>query len=129
MLVGRHAETDDLPTLDVDDDALDRRDVRVAWQRILPRFESRVSDCRVHEIHIARAPLVLLVGGDPLRVRRPQEDRTAAPGPARVVRGVAVVLHAVVGQLRLAAAVDVAYPQIPVPDECGSFTVRRTRLV
>src|SRR6185312_13789960 len=44
---------------------------------------------------------------------------------ARVVRGVAVVLHAVEGELGLPARVEVPYPEVPVANEGLELFVRR----
>src|SRR5690606_14066441 len=52
-------------------------------------------------------------------------DRAVAPGPAGVVGGVAEVLDAVGGELRLLARLDVPHPEVVVTDERGALPVGR----
>ena len=87
-----------------------------------------MTDLRVDEIHLADVALILLERRDLLRVGRPDENRAIAVRPAGVVRGVAEVLHAIAGELRLAARCDVAHPQIPIADERAALAVGRQRL-
>src|SRR5687767_13155898 len=95
-----YLQPDDLPRVDVDDHARDREDVLVPGQRVLPGLQPWMADARVDEIHFARLARVVLKRGDPLRVRRPQENRPVALRPPGVVGGVAVVLFAVGRELR-----------------------------
>ncbi len=128
VLVRRHAQADDAAArggVEVDDHALDHRHHAIAGQRVLPRVESRVTDRRVHDVHLAHVALVLLERGDLAGIRRPQHDRAVAARPAGVVRRVAVVLHAVGRELRVLAGREVAHPQVPVADEGGAAAVGR----
>ena len=102
----------------------------VAGQRELRDAQRRVADRvdgRVDEVHLADLALVLLVGGDLLRVGRPEHDGAVAAAPAGVVGGVAEVLHAVGRQRRSCAGGDVAHPEVPVADEDRALAVRRGR--
>ncbi len=82
----------------------------------------------VDQVHFADLALVLLERRDLLRVRRPQKDRAITVRPSGVVGGVAVVLRAVGGELRLLAAGDFAHPQVVVTDESGQLAVGRGRV-
>ena len=82
-------------------------------------------DARLDQVHVADVALVLLEGRDLPRVGRPEENRPVAPGPARVVGGVAEVLHAVGGELPLGAGREIADPEILVPDEGAQLPIGR----
>src|SRR5579871_3321094 len=125
VLIRRHLEANDFGGVDVDNDALDHGHVFVAYEGILPRFELRMTVRDGDEVHLAIFALVLLEGGDLLRVRRPDEDGAIALLPTGVVGGVAVVLDAVGGELRLFAGGDVAHPEVVVADERGLGLVGR----
>ncbi len=125
VIVGLHLEADRRAGVDVDDDALEHRHDLVARQRVLPRLEHGVPDLRLDEVHVADLALVLLEGGDLLRVGRPEHDGAVASRPAGVVGGVAEVLHAVGGQRLLLARRHVADPEVPVLDEHGALAVGR----
>ncbi len=125
MLVLAHLEARDFGTDDVDDHALDHRDVLIPGQRVLPRAQRRVPRNRVDEIHFAGLALILLEGSDLLRVRRPLHDRAIAAGPAGIVGGIAIVLDAVGRELTVLAGRHVAHPQVPVLDVDGVLAVRR----
>ena len=129
VLVGLHLESDYASRVDVDDDALDHGDGGVARQRVLPRLQRRVTGRGLDEIHLAVAPLILLKRSDLLRVRRPEDDRPIAARPAGIVGGVAEILDAVSGELRLLCRGDVTHPQVPVADEHGALSVRRRHVV
>ena len=88
-------------------------------------LQHRVADLRLDEVHVADLALVLLVGGDLLRVGRPEDDGAVARRPAGVVGGVAEVLHAVGRERVLLPRRDVADPEVPVPDEHGALAVGR----
>ena len=103
MRVRRHLQTDDPRGIDIDDDALNLEDLVVAGQRILPRFELRMADGGVHQIHLADAAAVVLKCRDLFRIRRPEQNRPIAAGPAGVVGCVAKIFHAVLRELRLLA--------------------------
>ena len=115
----------DLAGVDVDDDAMQHRDDRVAGQRILPCLERRMSDLGLDEEHVADLALVLLRRGDLLRVGRPEQHRAIAARPTGVVGGVAEILHAVRRELAFLAARDIANPEIPVANERGLGSVGR----
>ena len=101
----------------VDHHRLDHEYVLVAGQRVFPLVEHRVAHFGAHRVHVAHLALVLLVGGDLLRVRRPVQHRAVGVDPAGVVGGVAEVPGAVGGELGLLAGGHVAHPQVPVADE------------
>ena len=120
VIVRRHLQAHHLSSGGVDNDAVEHRDHRVAGQREFRDAERRVRDGgngRVDEVHLADLALVLLVGGDLLRVRRPEHDGAIAAAPAGVVGGVAEVLLAVGGELAFLAGGEIADPQVPVADE------------
>src|SRR5690606_30311610 len=117
VLVRRHLQAHDLARGDVDDHAFDHGDVFVADQRVLPALHLRMPDHGLHQHHVAGLALVLLEGGDLRGIRRPDQDRAVAVGPAGVVGGVAVVGGAVRRELGLGAGFDVPDPQVPVADE------------
>ena len=117
VLILVHLEADDLRAVDLDHDALDHRDVLVAGQRILPGPQRRMPGGGVDEIHVAGLALILLEGGDLLRIGRPLEHRPIAADPAGVVGGVAVVLDAVGRELLVRAGRHVANPEVVVADE------------
>jgi hypothetical protein len=125
MLIGRQLQTHDLAAVHVDDDAVDHCHRGVAGQGVLPGLQRRVSDRRVHQVHLADAALILLERGDLPRVGRPAKNRAVAARPARVVGGVAEVLDAVFGERRFAAGGDIADPEIPVANESHAFPVGR----
>jgi len=125
MLVGRHLQPDHTAPIDVDDDALNGRDRFVARQRVFPRFQMRVPDARVDEIHLADVSLILLEGGDLFRIRRPEDDRPVAVAPAGIVGRVAEVLDAVRCERRFGARRHVAHPQVVVADEHRAPAVGR----
>ncbi len=79
----------------------------------------------VDQVHFAGLALVLAEGRDLFRIGRPGEHRAIAEAPAGVVGGVAIILHAVGGELRVGAAVDVADPQVVIAHERGELAVRR----
>src|SRR5262245_29921926 len=76
MLVLWHLEPHDVRrcAADVDDHALDHGHDAVAYQRVLPRFERRMTDLRSDEVHLADATLILLKRRNLPRVRRPGQD-------------------------------------------------------
>ena len=123
MLVGGHPEADDARPVEIDHDALDGGDHCVAGQRILPGLELRVPDLGVDQVHFADAALVLLEGGDALGVGRPEQDGTFGPGPARVVGGIAEILHAVGGELGFAIGGEVADPEVVIAEEGVLFAI------
>src|SRR5688500_20340552 len=84
-----------------------------------------MTDSGVDEIHLAGLALILFEGGDLLRVGRPGQYRPIAEPPAGVVGGVAVVLHAVGGQLFFGSGGQFADPEVPVTDECGERSEER----
>ncbi len=81
----------------------------------------------VDQIHLPGLALVLLEGGDPVRIRRPLHDRLIGVLPAGVVGGVAVILDPVGGQLGLGAGGQLAHPQVPVANERLGPLVRGQR--
>jgi len=128
VVVRRHLEADHLRRVHVDDDPVEHRHHLVAGQGELGNAQRRVGHRvhgRVDQIHLAHLALVLLVGGDLLRVGRPEDDGAVAAGPAGVVGGVAEVLLAVGGQLTLAARGHLAHPEVPVANERRQLAVGR----
>ena len=127
--VRRRQQARHLARVDVDDDAADHRDVRIAGQRILPGAQDGVAavDRRLDQVHVADLALVLLLRRDLLAVGRPRQRRRGAGGPSGVARRVAEVLHAVGRELALLAGGDVAHPEIPVADEERLAAVGRHR--
>src|SRR5580700_9587489 len=113
----------------VDDHPLDGGDHVIAGKRVLPLPQRRVAYLGIHQEHLADAALVLLEGGDLLRVRRPEDDGPLAPGPAGVVGGVTEVLDTILGELRLFAGGHVAIPQVVFANEDRAFMVGRDRFV
>ncbi len=69
------------------------------------------------EVHLIYLALVLLEGGNLLRIGRPQHDRAIGMLPASVVGGVAEVLHTILRQLRLFAGCNLAHPEVPVANK------------
>ena len=124
---GGMARADDLPRVRIDDDAVQHGHHLVAGQRELGDSQCGMRDggdrC-VDQVHLTDFTFILLIGRDPLRVGRPEEDGAVAAAPAGVIRGVAKVLHAVLGELPFLARGDVANPEIPVADEGRPLAVR-----
>src|SRR5438270_4228658 len=87
-----------------------------------------MTDLGGDEVHIAYRALVLLEGGDPSRVWRPNENRTITLRPAGVVGRVAKILLTVGGELTLAPGSNVANPEVVVPNERSALAVGRNRL-
>src|SRR5207302_5861362 len=81
-----------------------------------------------YQVHLAHAALVLLEGGDLLRVRRPKQDWTVAVDPAGVVGGVAEIFYAVGSKLGLLGGGNVAHPEIEIANECSELFVGREHL-
>ena len=125
VLIRTHLQAHGRRRVDIDDHALDHRDVGITGQRVLPGQQRRMADGGVDEIHLAGLALILLEGGDLLRVGRPRQHRPIAEAPAGVVGGVAVVLHAVGGQLFFGSGGQLADPEVPVTDECGELAIGR----
>ena len=123
VLVGGHLKPRDGRRIDVDDDALDRRDDAVTGERIGPRRQHRMPGVRVDQVHHPHAALVLLEGRDLPRVGRPHHDRAVRVLPARIVRRIAEALHAVLRELRLLAGGDVLHPEVEVLDVDGALPV------
>ncbi len=127
MLVGAHLQPHDLGTVDVDDHALDGRHDRVAGQGVFPGLQDGMADPGLDQVHLPHSALVLLEGGDLLRIGRPQQDRAVAAGPAGVVGGVAEVLDAVGRQGLLRACPRLLQPEVVVLDEGRPLAVGRDR--
>src|SRR5689334_22883349 len=108
MSVRSHLQPDDARRVDVNDHALDFEDFVVAGQRIPPRFQTRMSDACVGQIHLADASGIMLKGGKALRVRRPEYDGVAAAGPAGIVGRISKVLDAILRQLSFLAGLQLA---------------------
>ena len=125
VLVRRHLEANHLARRHVDHDALDHGHVFIADQRIAPGLQLRMTIRNGNHVHHAGLALVLLEGGDVLRVGRPEQDGLVGVGPAGVIRGVAKVRNAVVRQLGLGTRFYVAQPQVPVAQKRGAGAVRR----
>ena len=66
MLVRQYLKADGARPLHIDDHALNHRDYLVAWQRILPCLQHRMSHFGLDEIHLADIPLILLEGSNAL---------------------------------------------------------------
>src|ERR1700732_4111174 len=47
-----------------------------------------------------------------------------AVGPARVVRGVSVILHAILGELLFCPGRDIAHPKVPIANENRTPPIR-----
>src|SRR4051794_14811822 len=82
-----------------------------------------MADLCFHQIHLAHAALILLERSDALRIGRPEQDGAIAPGPARIVGGVAEVLDAVAGELNFAIGVGGADPEVVVAENRDLFSI------
>ena len=69
--------------------------------------------------------LILLEGREHLRIRRPHYDRVFAMDPTGIVRCIAVILHAVRGELLLHPGRDLAHPQVPIAEENRPLSIWR----
>ena len=58
--IRRHLQAHDVRGIDVDDHPLDFENVRVSGKWVFPGFECRMADSRVHQIHFADSPAVVL---------------------------------------------------------------------
>src|SRR5437870_3677562 len=84
-----------------------------------------MTDASINQVHLADAPLVLLKGRNLFRIRRPHKHRTIAMRPARIVRGIPKIFHAVGRELRLTACGQIAQPEVEIANERGALFVRR----
>src|SRR2546423_13631456 len=69
MLIGWQLKTDYAGRIDFNNHPLDRGHLFIAGQWILPGLQLRMTDAGVDQVHLADAALVLLKGGNLLRVR------------------------------------------------------------
>ncbi len=125
MLVLAHLEARHLDRIDVDDHSFDHRDLLITGQRVLPGFQRRMPGNGVDQVHLAGLALILLEGGDPLRIGRPLEHGAIAHRPAGVIGGVAVILDAVGRQLLVLAGRSIADPQVVIADKRGQLAIGR----
>jgi hypothetical protein len=116
LRVRRHLQPHHARGLDLDDHAVHAERHGVRRQRVAPLLQLRRAHVRRDQVHVADAAGILLERLDPPRVRRPHQQRHRAPRPARVVRGVAEVLHAVRRERAVLARLQVAHPQVVVAD-------------
>src|SRR3989442_6815903 len=84
-----------------------------------------MTDASINQVHLADAPLVLLKGRNLFGIRRPHEHCAIAVRPARIVRGIAKIFHAIGRQLSLFAGRDVTHPEVEIENERGALFVRR----
>ena len=120
VLVRRHVEAHQARVggrVEIQHDAVDAEDDRVLGERIAPGVQLRMAHLGVHHVHHAHAARIVLEGGDPAAVGGPAQHGSGASHPARVVGGVAEVLLAVEGQLRLLPGPRLAHPEVVVADE------------
>src|SRR5579872_479390 len=82
-----------------------------------------------YQIHFAYVTLVLLVGGNFLRIRRPQKDWMVALRPSRVVERIGVIRHSIWGKLFLFAGSLVTNPQIVIAKKCRLGLVGRQHTI
>ena len=128
MLIGRHLQPDDCRPVQIDNDALDGRYDIIAGKRILPGLQGWMPNLCLDQIHLANSTLVLLKGRNLLGIRRPQQDWAIAADPARIVRRITEVLHAIGSDLRFLSSRNIADPEVPISNERGALLVRRPRL-
>src|SRR5271170_8012641 len=81
--------------------------------------------CNRNQIHLARFALVLLKGGNLLRIRRPQQDGVVGLLPPGVVGRVTVVLHAIGGELYLLPGGHISHPQVKIANKCSLLLIGR----
>src|SRR5205807_8387982 len=108
-------------TIKINNHPLDGGDHVVAGKRILPGLQLRMANLGFHQVHLAHSALVLLKSRNLPGVRGPKQDGAVALDPTGVVSGIAEILHAVSGKLRLFAAGNVAHPEVEVADECSTL--------
>src|ERR1022692_2359455 len=125
MLVRRHLQGDDSRRFHIHDHPPDHRHGLIARQRILPRMQHGMPHLSLHQVHLAHIALVLLEGGDLLRIGRPSDDHLVGLHPAGVIQRVGVVLYAIGRKLGLLAGCDIAHPQVVFADESRLLLVRR----
>src|SRR5262249_52362656 len=110
MWIRRHLQPNHSTGIDIDDDALDLEDLRVARQWILPGFERRMRDGGMDKIHLTPSAAVVLERGNFFRVGRPEQDRTIAAAPTGVIGRVAKILYPVLGELCIGARCEIPDP-------------------
>src|SRR5262245_54696674 len=86
-------------------------------------------DGGVDQIHFTDTAAVMLKGCDFFRIRRPQEDRTIATGPAGIVGRVAKISDPILRELGFPSGSYFTNPKVEIADECGPSPVGRKNTV
>src|SRR2546422_8558880 len=80
-------------------------------------------DSGVNQIHFTDTATVMLKRCDFFRIRRPEQDRTIAPGPAGIVGRVAKIFNPILRELNFPSRSYVTNPKVEIADECGAPAV------
>src|SRR5262249_56296635 len=96
MWIRRHLQPNHSTGIDIDDDALNLEDLRVAGQWILPGFERRMPDAGMDKIHLTHSAAVVLERGNFFRVGRPEQDRTIAAPPTALINRITQIPYPVI---------------------------------
>ena len=86
-------------------------------------------DSRVNQVHFTDTAAVMLKCCNFLRIRRPQQHRTIATGPAGIVCRIAEIFYPIFCELSLLPRSHVANPKIKIADKCGAPAVGRENAV
>src|SRR5213594_1126710 len=80
-------------------------------------------DSGVNQIHFTDTATVMLKRCDFFRIRRPEQDRTIATGPAGIVGRVAKIFNPILRELNFPSRSYVTNPKVEIADECGAPAV------
>jgi hypothetical protein len=124
-LLRGQAQAHDFARGEVDDHGFDHENVLVSRQGVFPFLQVGMAHLGADQVHVTDFSLVLLVGGDLPRIRRPVDYREVGVQPGCVVGCVAEVPHPVGRELGFLSGGDIPYPQVPVTDEGEKLLVGR----